>query len=166
MEPERVFMEQQSPKIRNSAKALIIQDSAILLQRCHIAGQLVHLLPGGTQEFGESFADAVRREVLEETGMRVRVDRLLWVREFIARHHLPVAGDGEHRVECIFRCTPEAGAAIAVATVPDAEQIDVCWLPLANLSVITMWPETVRDMIIADPNAANAPAPSYLGDCP
>lgn len=65
------------PRIKNSAKALIIEDGAILLQRCQIAGQTVHLLPGGTQEHGEALGDTVRREVLEETGMQVRVEKLL-----------------------------------------------------------------------------------------
>jgi len=101
---------------------LILRDNAILLQRCRIAGKIVYLLPGGTQEFGESFADAVQREVLEETGMRIDVGRLIWVREFITSHHIPVEGAGENVVECIFHCTPRIGAAIGVATVPDAHR--------------------------------------------
>ena len=105
-------MSRSAPEIRNSAKALIIENGAILLQRCRIEGQLVHLLPGGTQEHGESLADTVRREVLEEAGMNIIVNGLLWVREFIAHNHAAVVDDGAHAVECFFRCTPEAGATI------------------------------------------------------
>ena len=159
-------MLESTPAIRNSAKAIIIRDDAILLQRCRIGGRIVHLLPGGTQEHGEALADTVRREVLEETGMRVRVEKLLWVREFIARHHLSIAGAGEHVVECIFRCTSEAGATIAVAAIPDAAQLDVRWVSLADLPALTLWPETVRDLLIADPDAADRLGASYLGDCP
>jgi 8-oxo-dGTP diphosphatase len=154
------------PKIRNSAKALIIENGAILLQRCQIGDQLVHLLPGGTQEFGESFADTVRREVLEEAGMRVRVGTLIWVREFIARNHNGVAGDGDHVVECIFRCTPEAGATITAPSAPDTAQIDVRWILLADLTSITMWPETVQQLLSNDLARANTLVPAYLGDCP
>ena len=152
--------------IRNSSKALIIENGAILLQRCQIEGQLVHLLPGGTQELGESFADIVRREVLEETGMDISVGSLVWVREFIARNHASVVDDGSHIVECIFRCTPEVGAMIGTASLPDSGQIDVRWIPLADLTSITMWPETVQQLLSTDPSRANALVPSYLGDCP
>ncbi len=155
-----------APRIRNSAKALIIENGAILLQRCQIADQLIHLLPGGTQEIGESFADTVRREVLEETGMHVHVGSLVWVREFIARNHASVVDDGTHVVECIFRCTPEAGATITAPSVPDTAQIDVRWIPLADLTSITMWPETVQQLLSTDPARANALVPAYLGDCP
>lgn len=159
-------MSPSSPKIRNSAKALIIENEAILLQRCQIAECVVHLLPGGTQEPGESFADTVRREVLEETGMHVHVGSLVWVREFIAHNHASVADDGTHVVECIFRCTPEAGAMIGTASLPDTGQIDVRWIPLADLASITMWPQTVQQFLITDPDRASTPTPAYLGDCP
>ena len=38
--------------------------------------------PGGGWQFGESLAEAVRREFLEETGLTVRVGSLLHVHEF------------------------------------------------------------------------------------
>jgi 8-oxo-dGTP diphosphatase len=158
-------MTSNTARIRNSAKALIVRDGAILLQRCRIGGQLVHLLPGGTQEHGEPLIDTVRREVHEETGLRVRVERLLWVREFIAAHYIPGTND-EHRVECIFHCIPEDGATIGSALVPDAAQLDVRWVALTALPTLTMWPETVKRLLTPDFDPASAPIPVYLGDCP
>ncbi len=159
-------MTNSGPTIRNSAKALILRERSVLLQVCRIEGQLVHLLPGGTQHFGESLNDTVRREVLEETGLPVRVDGLLWVREFITRNHLPGDDAGDHVVEVIYRCTPENGTEPTTGALPDAEQIAVRWVPLAELPVITMWPETVKRLLIAWAEDSGELAPAYLGDCP
>lgn len=52
--------------------------------------------PGGVLEIGESFEDGVRREIAEETGFRVSVDRLTGVYKNM---HRPV-------VALVFRCTP------------------------------------------------------------
>lgn len=157
-------MSHTTPWIRNSAKAIIISDGTLLLQRCRVDGQLVHLLPGGTQEHGESLIDTVRREVREETGMLVRVARLLWVREFIAAHHIPDAKD-EHVLECIFHCIPEAGETIGNAAVPDAAQIDIRWVALSELTALTLWPETIKRLLTIDFDPTSGTSPVYLGDC-
>lgn len=153
------------PRIRNSAKAIIMRDGAILLQRCIFDGDIVHLLPGGTQEYEEALADTVRREVLEETGLRVAVERLLWVREFIVRNHLPGEATDGHVLECLFACRAEAGEEIAEATVPDAAQLDVRWVPIADLPAITLWPQTVQRLLVESGGDLTEYPTSYLGDC-
>lgn len=157
-------MSVRAATIRNAAKALILRDRTVLLQLCRIDGRVVHLLPGGTQEFGESLADTVRREVLEETGLRVDVGEPVWVREFIARNHLP--GDDDQSVEIFFRCTPEAGAEPGRGSLPDTAQIGVRWVPFDELPAITMWPEAVRRRLIAWDKDGHPLTPAYLGDCP
>ncbi|PRX47568.1 ADP-ribose pyrophosphatase YjhB (NUDIX family) [Prauserella shujinwangii] len=53
-------------------------------------------MPGGVLELGESFEDGVRREVAEETGMTVEVERLTGVYKNITRGI----------VALVFRCRP------------------------------------------------------------
>jgi 8-oxo-dGTP pyrophosphatase MutT (NUDIX family) len=65
-------------KIRLGCSAAIFdQDGRILLTRRADNGQWC--LPGGRMESGESAAEACEREVWEETGLTVRVTRLVGV---------------------------------------------------------------------------------------
>jgi len=65
-------------KIRLGCSAAILdKDARILLTRRADNGQWC--LPGGRMEPGESAAEACEREVLEETGLSVRVRRLVGI---------------------------------------------------------------------------------------
>jgi ADP-ribose pyrophosphatase YjhB (NUDIX family) len=151
------------PAIRNSARAVIVRDGAVLLQVCRDGDRVFHLLPGGTQEFGEPLDATVRREVLEETGLTIRVERLLWVSEYIERAHRPVAGDGEHALHSIFLCIPESDIPTASATVPDTYQVDVRWVPLTELPGIELVPRVVQQHLIEWHEQGGALVPTYLG---
>ena len=59
--------------------AIVHEDQLLLIQHHEYAsGRSYWLMPGGGQEAGESEEDCVRREMLEETGLDVAVERLLF----------------------------------------------------------------------------------------
>ncbi|WP_374282800.1 NUDIX domain-containing protein [Streptomyces sp. UNOB3_S3] len=64
-------------------------------------------LPGGGQQAGETLAACAEREVFEETGVRVKAEGLVVVREYIQGNHPEghrmLSGAG-HRVDAMFRC--------------------------------------------------------------
>ncbi len=60
--------------------------------------------PGGSVEYGERLADALRREIREEYGMEIEVGELLDV----ADHILPE--EGQHWVSPTYLCRPVGGA--------------------------------------------------------
>ncbi len=67
--------------IIESARALLVdpQDRVLLMKLAFSAHQTVWLTPGGSLHPGESFDDALRREIREETGLTlVQPGRWVW----------------------------------------------------------------------------------------
>lgn len=67
--------------------AVVIRDGeeVLLVKRKYEPGKGLWSIPGGLVELGERLRDAVRREILEETGMEVEVEELLDVIDNIVR---------------------------------------------------------------------------------
>ena len=120
--------------IRPSVSAVIFdRRGRLLLQQRSDGGQWG--LPGGSLEIGESVTDAVRREVREETGLRVSVRRLIGVYSD-PEHQVVRYPDGNvwHYVNVCFECVTRGGRlqtcdeTLALAYVPPRR------LPAALLS--------------------------------
>jgi ADP-ribose pyrophosphatase YjhB (NUDIX family) len=92
----RVFWGLRRP-VTVGVRALVVRDGAVLLVR-HRAGQKPWGLPGGGVARYERLAEAARRETQEETGVTVRIERLLGV--YDSFH------DGVSNYIAVFVCTP------------------------------------------------------------
>jgi ADP-ribose pyrophosphatase YjhB (NUDIX family) len=95
--------------VRPSVSAVIFdRKGRLLLQQRSDGGQWG--LPGGSVEIGESVTEAAAREVLEETGLTVRVRRLIGV---YSDPTLQVVrypdGNVWHYVSVCFECTVKGG---------------------------------------------------------
>jgi ADP-ribose pyrophosphatase YjhB (NUDIX family) len=78
------------------SSAVITDDEGrILLQRRSDSGNWA--LPGGTMDIGETLADSAIREVREETGFEVRIDRIIGIYSDPA--HVFAYDNGEIRQE-------------------------------------------------------------------
>ncbi|SEL14638.1 NUDIX domain-containing protein [Streptacidiphilus jiangxiensis] len=159
--------ERNGPRV--SARAVLVDPRGrILLVRHHDGTRDFHVLPGGRLELGETAEEAVRREVLEETGHRVRVLRLLWVREFLPERHLghPLHSTSRQQLQLVFQVEQEQeqepGPQPPLPLRPDRTQTALVWHPLADLADLTLLPLGLTAELTA--LAAGRPTRTYLGD--
>ncbi len=148
--------------VRNSAKAIIIQQGRLLLVQHRDEIGPWYTLPGGGQHPGETLIETVQRECREETGIQVRIGRLRFIREYIGKNHEFKAKDADsHQVEFIFECSLLAGSTPVMGADPDTSQIGVAWLPLNALPSARIYPKILAHLL-----SENRPVqgPVYLGD--
>ncbi|MFD1952773.1 NUDIX domain-containing protein [Paenibacillus thailandensis] len=148
--------------LRNSAKAIIIQDGKVLLTQNKDDFGLFYLFPGGGQDHGEELKDTVRRECLEEIGQDVTVHDLVYVREYIGKNHEFSVWDSDvHQVEFYFQCDLlSSEPSFEGATNPDKGQIGVEWVELNHLDVIRLYPKVLAERL----KEAGERGSCYLGD--
>ena len=72
-------MKREYPKLPMVAVGAVVKkgDSIVLVKRTHEPGKGFWSIPGGLVELGETVKDAVKREVREETGLSVKIDKLI-----------------------------------------------------------------------------------------
>ncbi|MDQ0723003.1 8-oxo-dGTP diphosphatase [Paenibacillus sp. W4I10] len=147
--------------IRNSAKAVIVQDGRLLVIRLEDQYGTAYVFPGGGQEKGEELKDAVARECLEEIGQAANVGELLHIREYIGKNHEFAEWDADiHQVEFYFACSlidPEA--TVFEGSNPDDHQVAVEWIALEELSQIRLYPKTIGELLLKSDSSS-----IYLGD--
>jgi TDG/mug DNA glycosylase family protein len=77
---------ERAPYDRRAVRALVVDDvgRTLLLRWQRSRGSSFWVTPGGAVEPGETDAEALRRELAEETGLRdVRPGQPMWTREFV-----------------------------------------------------------------------------------
>jgi 8-oxo-dGTP diphosphatase len=148
--------------VRNSAKAIIIDDDRLLVIRHVDAEGEWFSLPGGGQNSGEPLTEALRRECLEELGVAVDVGPLRLVREYIGANHEFVDEHLDlHTVDFMFECSLRGQPDAGLASQPDPRQVGTAWLRLSGLRETRLYPKTIRGLLASGIRSATE---VYLGD--
>ena len=107
----------------------------LLVRRGQHPAKHLWSIPGGKLRRGESLEEALQREMLEETGLRVRVGDLVAVYERLPRGDR-AAGD-RHFVVLDYLCVPVGGRLRA-----GDDAADAMWVAVNNLSRLRLTPGT------------------------
>ena len=147
------------PRIRNAVRAVVVDtDDRVLLVRFELPGWTGWATPGGGVSPGESDAEALRRELEEETGIgAIELGSLVWTRT-----HLLELGDwdGQHERYYLVRTAPfEPAPALSREQLAREYVTDVRWWTLEQLEAAGMefaprrLPALVRELHLHGPPA-------------
>jgi ADP-ribose pyrophosphatase YjhB (NUDIX family) len=113
---------------KTDVRAFILRDGRLLMVREAADG--LWSLPGGWADVGDRPSEAVRREVEEETGLQVKVTKLLGVWDRNLHGHPPLPW---HVYKLIFLCEEISGS-LAISH----ESLDVGFFDVNNLPPLSL----------------------------
>ena len=145
--------ESNGPRVR--VAALILDAGRLVLVRHRAGSATYHLLPGGGVGYRETVADALVREVREETGLDIEVDRPLLISDTIDPH------GPRHIINLTFLAHRTGGSITRTPEDPRVEAVDL--VEPERLVELDLRPPIARELTeIVARNVDAAPA-RYLG---
>lgn len=117
-------------------------DTVLLVRRGKPPSVGSWTLPGGAQELGETAEDAARRELMEETGLRIGKLHFTACVDSIRR-------DPEGRIQFHYTILDFAGAWEGGEPVAASDVTEVVWAPLERLEPYRLWREAYRVIALA-----------------
>jgi len=136
-------------RLRTRVNGLLIQDDKLLMIK-HRMGENSHFwnVPGGGMNYGQNARDNLRREFLEETGLRIEVGPYLFVHELLAP---PL-----HAVELFFEVS-QVGGELLLGKDPELgdEQQLIEEIRFLNLDEIKTIPASEKHAVFRGINSLN-----------
>src|SRR5438105_399431 len=124
-------------------------DRVLLVRRGHEPLKGEWSLPGGAVELGETLAEALVREVTEETGLEILIGPVVAVIDRV--HRAPDGRIEYHFVIVDYLCAPRGGR-----LTPASDADEACWAPVDDLARYGLTDQAAA--VIARAAAMNAAA--------
>jgi ADP-ribose pyrophosphatase YjhB (NUDIX family) len=134
---------------------VVINDAKeILLVRHRKGTRQYWVLPGGRLEYGETFYECAVRELQEETGLDVEVDKLIYISEAIAP-------DRSRHIVNVYLTAHVVGGVMKVGNEPVLAGVD--FVPISELEKCTLYPPVGKQLLEHLPTGFE-PGIQYLGN--
>ncbi|MFF4531637.1 NUDIX domain-containing protein [Streptomyces sp. NPDC001407] len=137
------------PRISVSVKAAIVHDGRILLLSYDDHSGFHYNLPGGKARTNEPLRDAVARKVWDETGLRVRAERLLFVVEYAPALYAHEFGHTHKTQHNFLAELLDENVAPRKSDPPDPDQVGFAWVPLDDLPGKKLLPRVAGQLLTA-----------------
>ena len=119
------------------------RSEVLLIKRARPPEQGRWSLPGGAQKLGETLVECALREVLEETGVTIRIAGIITAVDSIRY-------DARNRVKFHYSIIDFAAIWIDGTPAPDSDVTEAVWAPVANLAPYRLWDKTLEVIGRAD----------------
>lgn len=124
------------PRVR--VATILPQGDSLLLVRHRKGDKSYWMLPGGGLDYGETFEACAIREIKEETGLDISIERMLYLSEAICPR-------GTRHVVNVYMLGRIEGGTLAI---PADDVIDaVEFVPLSELTAITLYPPIAEHLL-------------------
>lgn len=132
---------------RYKVGAIIIEDDSLLLAYNCVDNH--HYLVGGKVQINESSEEAVRREVLEETGVYYEVDRLCIINEnFFIGKSKSLKNLNCHELVFIYLMKSRGDKELDSDSYTLGVKEEMHWVPLSELDNYVVYPTFLKDYLL------------------
>jgi 8-oxo-dGTP diphosphatase len=122
----------------SAVRALIVKDNKLLVVGGDGDGDF-YCLPGGRIDFGEDLASAVKREVYEETGLKIEVGSAVFAYDFVLESR------DFHVVNVVFCCKSLEGTLSADWKDQGGPVSEARFVDLEELQTMNVFPRFLRE---------------------
>ena len=135
---------------RYRAAAIIIEDGCVLLAGNELEDYLYSI--GGGVHMGETAEQAVRREVLEETGVEYEIDRLAVIHEnFFDENKGTLKGMDCHEISLYFLMKPRGSRRLHSDSYTFGVKEEMHWIRVRDLDDYKVFPTFLKDYVSREP---------------
>lgn len=125
-------------RFRYRVGAIIIENECILFAKNELDDYYYSI--GGGVHVGEDAESAVKREVLEETGVEYEIERLAFIHENFFDGSGTLAGLKCHEISFYFLMKPRGTQKLNSNSYTQGVRETMCWLPIKDLKDYIAYP--------------------------
>ena len=135
---------------RYRAAAIIVEDGYVLFATNEKDNYYYSI--GGGVHMGETAEDAVKREVLEETGIPYEVDHLAIIHEnfFAESSSSPLNGLDCHEIALYYVMKSRGSRKLNSDSYTQGVKENMCWLPINELDNYKAFPTFMKDYLLSE----------------